>query len=687
MKKFFAEIRNNYANIYKASLFLLTMIILVMLFPNNKQFRYEFEEGRPWLYEDLQAPKDFPILKSQEELDKEIEKIKSNLKLYFKYDIEATQKEQNIINSRFDTLWLRKYGFGNRDKFFKNKDLCINISNEILETGLIQIPKDIEKDNKDKVVYIIKNNIAKESFLHYFYTPKTAFIFIQERLSKDPNAEKDFISDFLSESLSPNVRFDSLKTFTEQQNLLNQLSPNKGIVLKGQHIISKGEIVSDVTFKILQSLKADFESDSQKSSVNLYIGKIILISIPLLTLGLFLMFFRMEVFEDNRSLIMIFLLMIFMTSITRLMLEYRSAYVLMIPLMISPIIIRAFYDSRLALIVHIITVILISFVVPSSFQFIFLQLMTGLITIISIVKLQKRAQFFITSLYIFASYSVIYIGMELLTEATLTHISWKPFLYFVISAGLSLMAYPIIYVFERLFGMVTDVSLLEYADTNNALIRKLATQAPGTFHHSIQVSNIAEAATTEIGANALLVRAGAMYHDIGKMLNPMYFTENQSGNYSPHEELSYEESAEIIINHVLAGVKLAKEHHLPEQIIDFIRTHHGTKRVEYFYRMSKIDNPDDEIKLRDFTYHGPIPFSKETSILMMADAVEAASRSLKNPNAKSISELVDKIINSQLEQGQFNNTNISLREINTAKKVFKRKLLNIYHLRIEYPEG
>lgn len=276
--------------------------------------------------------------------------------------------------------------------------------------------------------------------------------------------------------------------------------------------------------------------------------------------------------------------------------------------------------------------------------------------------------------------------MELITEATLVHISWKPFLYFAISSGLSLLAYPIIYVFERIFGMVTDVSLLEYADTNNELIRKLATQAPGTFHHCIQVSNLAEAAAVEIGANALLVRAGAMYHDIGKMLNPMYFTENQSGNYSPHEELTYEESAEIIIGHVIEGVKLARENRLPEQIIDFIRTHHGTKRVEYFYRMSKKENPEEDIKLSDFTYHGPIPYSKETSILMMADAVEAASRSLKSPDAKSISELVDKIVYSQLDQGQFNNANISLREINTAKKVLKRKLLNIYHLRIEYPE-
>ncbi len=688
MKKILSAIRNNYSEIYKGSLFLVTMIFLVLLFPGNKQFRYEFNEGRPWLYEDLNASKDFPIKKTKQEIQKEIQEIKAHTKLYFTYDTELTQRELNTINARFDTLWLRQYGFGERDYYAKNKRLCLDISNKILTTGLVNIPKDIPNKGKDQIVYIIKNKVAKEAFLHYFYTRKTAYIYIQQELNKYDNnkIEKSFISNFLYESLQANVKFDKSKTETEQKQQISQLSPNRGIILKGQHIISKGQIIDANTYKILQSLRLDFESESKKSYIGLAVGKIILVSIPLITFGLFLFFFRYEVFEDNKNLLMIFLLILSMAAITRITVEYRSAYVLMIPLMISPIIIRAFYDSRLALIVHITTVILISFMVPSSFRFVFLQLMTGIITIVSVVKLQKRSQFFFTALYIFASYSIIYIGIELITEASLSHLSWRPFFYFAVSAGLSLLSYPIIYLFERIFGMVTDVSLLEYADTNNSLIRQLATKAPGTFHHSIQVSNLAEEAAMEIGANALLVRAGAMYHDIGKMINPMYFTENQSGTYSPHEELSYEESANIIIGHVLEGIKLAKENMIPEQIIDFIRTHHGTKRVEYFYRMHKNEMPDEEIKLSKFTYHGPIPFSKETSLLMMADAVEAASRSLKTPNAKSISELVDKIIKSQLDQGQFNNANISLREINIAKKTFKKKLLNIYHLRIEYPK-
>jgi putative nucleotidyltransferase with HDIG domain len=353
--------------------------------------------------------------------------------------------------------------------------------------------------------------------------------------------------------------------------------------------------------------------------------------------------------------------------------------------MISPIVIRAFYDTQLALITHIITVILVSFIVPSSFQFLFLQLMTGLITIISIRTLQKRSQFLITSIIIFASFSVIYFGMILAMEGGVEEINGYIISYFAISAALTFFSFPLIFLFEKLFMLVTDMSLLEYSDTNNTLIRKLAEKAPGTFHHSIQVANLAEEATLLIGGNALLVRAGAMYHDIGKAENPMFFTENQNGSFNPHDELTFQESSQIIINHVLKGIEIAKSNNIPNQIIDFIRTHHGTKRVEYFYRMYKKDFPEDDVRLVDFTYHGPIPYSKETCVLMMADAAEAASRSLKTPDAKSISELIDTIIKSQMDQGQFNNANITMKEINMVKKVFKRKLMNIYHVRIEYP--
>ncbi len=686
MNKFLISIRNNYSEIYKVFLFLVVLLILLFLSPKGKQFKYEYRESSPWLYEELVAPADFPIKKQKKEIDQEIKDINKNSKLYFRYDDEITQQITDNISSKFDTLWLKNFGFGERKSYEINKELCFNLSNEILEVGLLKRTKDINTSDKDRIVFIVKNKIAKETFLNYFFNSKSSYLLIKEKALKTKGAKVDFVLNFLTGILKPNVIYDKKKTETERNIKIAQISPNKGVILKGQHIISKGEIIDSKTFKILESLKEDYLNRSQNSRVGLYIGKIILISLPLLTFGLFLLFFRPEIIEDTKNLIMIFSLIIIMVSITRLVVELNSNYVLIIPITLVPIIIRAFYDSRLALIVHITTIILVSFNVPNSFLFLFLQIMTGLITITSIVKLQKRSQFFLTALYIFISYSVIYIGIELVTEGNLNTIKWQGFVYFAISAGLTLLASPLIYLFERIFGMVTDVSLQEYADTNNKLIRELSNKAPGTFNHCIQVSNLAEEAAVEIGANELLVRAGAMYHDIGKMENPIYFTENQSGSYSPHEELSYEESAEIIIGHVLNGVKLAKEHNLPNQIIDFIRTHHGTKRVEYFYRMQKKEMPDEEIKLSTYTYHGPIPYSKETCILMMADAVEAASRSIKTPNAKSISELVDAIVKSQLDQGQYNNADISLREVNTVKKVFKRKLLNIHHLRIEYPD-
>jgi len=686
VKKILENLRNYYSEIYKALLFVFTMVVIVLLFPESTKFKYEYNEGRPWLYEDLESPVDFAIKKSDKEIEQEKKAIKQHSKLYFTFNQDITDKYLNTISSSFDTLWLQEYGLGNREKFGVNKQACIDIAQKVFQTGIIKLPADISENHDDVIIYVLRNNIAKEAFLNYFYSQKTAFLYIMQELGKNNDIDKKFIANFLHGNLKPNVFIDREKTSIELQYRLDNISPNRGVVLRGQHIISKGEIIDANVYEILESLRIDFQNKARSSNIGLYIGKIILVSIPLIAYGLFLFFFRPDIFEDSKNLLMIFILMISMVAVTRLVVVYDSSLALLIPLMISPIVVRAFYDTSLALIVHLTTVILISFVVPNSFIFIFLQLMTGMVAIISVVRLHKRSQFFFSALYIYISFSLIYVGVELITEASLENINLMVFVYFAISAGLTLLATPIIYLFEKLFGMVTDVSLLEYADTNNPLIRELSTKAPGTFHHCIQVSNLAEEAAVEIGANQLLVRAGAMYHDIGKIENPMFFTENQNGNYSPHDELSYQESANIIISHVLNGIKLAKSYNLPNQIIDFIRTHHGTKRVEYFYRMHLKEMPDEEIKLREFTYHGPIPYSKETCILMMADAVEAASRSLKSPDAKSISELVDAIIKSQLDQGQYNNANISLREINTVKKIFKKKLLNIYHIRIEYPD-
>jgi putative nucleotidyltransferase with HDIG domain len=410
------------------------------------------------------------------------------------------------------------------------------------------------------------------------------------------------------------------------------------------------------------------------------LGQIILIAISIFVLLLFFIYFRKEILMDNRKIVLILMVIILITLFTSLTTTYSPAFLYLVPICLVPIVISAFFDTRLALYVHLITIIILGFLVPNSFEFIFLQFITGIIAVMNVANLQRRGQFFLTSVWIFVTYSVLYIGLILIQEGSLMEIDPIKFAMFGGSAVLTLFSYPLIYIFEKLFGFITDVTLV------NKLLRELSLKAPGTFQHSLQVANLAEDAIYEVGGNALLVRTGALYHDIGKMDMPMYFIENQVTGVNPHDDLTHEESTKIIISHVIKGIEKAKKHKLPEQIIDFIRTHHGIRKVEYFYILYKKDNPDEEFDESEFTYPGPIPFSKETAVVMMADSVEAASRSIREPDTERINELVDKIIDKQLDSGQFINADITLKDITRIRKILKKRLMTIYHVRIEYPE-
>ena len=356
----------------------------------------------------------------------------------------------------------------------------------------------------------------------------------------------------------------------------------------------------------------------------------------------------------------------------------------LMPFCLLPIILKAFFDTRLALFTHLIAIIIIGFIAPNGFEFIYLQLMAGIVSILSVLQMYKRAHLFVSAAKIIGIYFISYFALSLTQEGSLTNINWANFLWFGANGALTLFAYPLIFAFEKTFSLVSDVSLLELSDTNNPLLRELAQKAPGTFQHSIQVANLAEEGILEIGGNALLVRAGALYHDIGKMKNAQFFIENQHSGINPHDNLSFEESAQVIINHVNNGVIIAKERKLPDELIDFIRTHHGTSRVGYFYKQYVASFPDDENALSKFTYNGLKPYSKETAILMMADSVEAAARSIKNPTAEKIDQLVEGIINSQIDDDQFVNADITMKDITKVKKLYKKKLQSIHHLRVEY---
>jgi putative nucleotidyltransferase with HDIG domain len=402
-------------------------------------------------------------------------------------------------------------------------------------------------------------------------------------------------------------------------------------------------------------------------------------------LVIFLAFLRKDIFSDNRKITLLVSLVILNIGmfVTSLYFPEISQYV--VPLCILPIIIRVFFDTRLALFTHVISILILGSVAYNGYEFMFMQTVAGMVTIFSVTNMRRRAQLFISSGFILLSYLVTFIGLELVHEGSFYEVNWINCIWLLGNVGLTLFAYPLIYLFEKMFDLVSDVSLMELSDTNTSLLRELSIKAPGTFQHSMQVANLAEAAIYKIGGNSLLVRVGALYHDIGKMENPLYFVENQSGGVNPHDDLQFEESASIIIGHVIKGIEKARKHKLPDIVIDFIRTHHGTTMVQYFYH-SFLKNFPDKIDQEDkFRYPGPLPFSKETAVLMMADSVEAASRSLKEPDADSINELVDQIVSKQIDQEQFINSDITFRDITRVKKVFKKMLMSIHHVRVEYP--
>ncbi len=365
--------------------------------------------------------------------------------------------------------------------------------------------------------------------------------------------------------------------------------------------------------------------------------------------------------------------------------KFNLVSIYLLPFAILPIILKTFYDSRLALFIHIITILLIGFFAPNSFEFVFLNVVAGMVAIISLTNVYRRSKLVVTSLYVIAAYSVIYLGIALVQEGNLASIEWKYFRLFGVNGILVMISYPLIYMFEKTFGFMSDATLMELSDTNQPLLRKLAEVAPGTFQHSLQVANLAEDAVFQVGGNPLLVRAGALYHDIGKMEEPLYYIENQTSSINPHDNLEFEQSARIIIDHVRKGVDLAKKNKLPEAIIDFIRTHHGTTTVQYFYRSYLRKYPEADVDVRKFSYPGPRPGSRETAIVMMADSVEAASRSLKEITENTLDKLVDSIIGNQMREEQYNDAQITFKEITTIREVFKRRLRNIYHARISYP--
>jgi cyclic-di-AMP phosphodiesterase PgpH len=680
------NIRHQQEFIFKILLFLIAAVFIIFLLPKEGKFKYEFQKNKPWVHEDLFAPYDFAINKTNEEIEAEKNQLKNTYALYFNRDENAEQISLDLYKNWVDQNWSDTIAAnGNKEDYIEKGNKYLK---EIFEIGIIQLTDVLETKKDDfSVIVLSENNIAEDVELKDLLTIKQAYHFIEKEVENLSSVNDSFLLLGLENVLVHNIIFNEDLTKKDLENQLSSLSLTRGGVLKNEKIISTGEVISADKYQILQSLKQDYEFKlgSTNQFAWVLLGQILLVCILFYSIYIFIKNVAPDVFNDNMNIVFFLLLIIAFVSVTQLVLKIENVSIYSIPFCVIPLLIRTFFGNRLALFIYIISILLISFIVPNSFEFVFLESITGIITLFTVLNVNKRSELFYTSLIVFFTFSILYFGLSLLQEGSISKISFNKLSWFAIGAGFTLLTYPLIYLFEKVFGYISDVTLLELSDTNNDLLRELNLKAPGTFQHSLQVSNLAEEAIREIGGNPLLVRAGALYHDIGKMVAPAYFIENQSG-VNPHDELGYEESASIIINHVINGIELAKKHKLPEQIIDFIRTHHGTTKTQYFLRMYLSENLDEDIDEEMFQYPGPIPYSKETAALMMADSVEAASRSLKVYNNETISNLVNGIIDYQVKENQFENTNITFRDISLIKKMFVKKLMNIYHVRIEYPK-
>lgn len=668
--------------IYKLLLIIICAGFIVYFFPKSGKFQYEIQKGFPWQYESLYADEDFAILKSEADLEFERSQIKSQSAVYFNYDVAVAEKILNSYTTNFNVVFPDSinYEYPREDL----KDYGYNLLKDVYRSGVIK-SKPIY--DSGRLIYMKRGNEVSEVTLSSI---KVLNDVTDELNNIITNGDfKQYSNRYLQlyfEGLEPNVSLNELLTQETLDIELAQISQTRNIVPKGSIVIARGELVEGATLQKLLSLKAKYESQNISDSRYNWVlfGYILLVLLALVMLLLFIRTYRLTVFLNNTKVTFVFFNVLIMVLLTTIVVKWSPQYVYAVPMCILPLIIKAFFDARLGLFTHVIAILLLGFIVPDSFEYFFLQVIAGIVTILTVPELYKRANLFISVGQITLIYIVAYFAFNIISEGGVDGLLWEDFGKFVLAGLATLFVQPLIYIYEKIFGLVSDVSLLELSDTNSKLLKRLADEAPGTFHHSLNVANLSEAAANEIGANAMLVRVGALYHDIGKMENPTDFTENQATGINSHDDLSPKESARIIIDHVLNGIELARKYNLPDRVIDFIRTHHGTSTVQYFYFKEKETNED--VRIEDFQYPGPLPFSKETAILMMADSVEAASKSLKNPTSTLIDAFVEKIVKKQMDEDQFLNANITFKEIQQIKKVLKKKLNNIYHLRIEYPE-
>lgn len=680
MEKFYSSRKLKWRNFLSRTLLvLITVLLIVWALPRNesKQFRYDI--GKPWMYGSFIAKFDFPIYKTDEAIKEQEDSLLETYQPYYNYD-PAVEKKQV---SKF----LADYQNGIPGLPHNYVRLIADRLHRLYQAGIMDTPEYNEayRDSTSQV-RLVSGNSAQSISLACVYSTLSAYeqLFIDEQIAMQrPILQRCNLNNYIE----PNLIYDKGKSETERNDLLSSIPPASGMVMSGQKVIDRGDIVDEYTYRVLSSFEREIKrrSATQTQITNTIIGQVIFVTLMVFLFTMYLGLFRRDYFNKPRSIAMLYTLMTLFPVVVSLMMRHNFLSVYMLPFAMVPIFVRVFMDSRTAFVCHVTMILICTTAVRYQYEFIIIQLVAGLIAIYSLRELTRRAQVFKTAILVGIGSTFVYLALQLMQDNDFSSMDHDMYYHFVVNAVLLLIAYPMMYIIEKMFGFVSSVTLFELSNTNRGLLRDLSEIAPGTFQHSITVGNLAAEIANKIGANALLVRTGALYHDIGKMKNPVFFTENQAG-VNPHDTLSYQESARIIISHVTEGVKLAERENLPTIIRDFIVTHHGTGITKFFYIKYKNEHPEEEVDPAPFTYPGPNPFTREQAILMIADGVEAASRSLPEYTEESISTLVNRMIDQDVTDGYFKECPITFRDLAIAKLVLIERLKAIYHTRISYPE-
>lgn len=673
---------------YWILVFLVSAALLFLILPGEPKFKYEYQKGFPWRHGNLVAPYDFAILKSADELEAEKAEHLQSVVPYF--ELDTTVLGENLTKLGSDLQYFEDSASTRKIAAFAQ--LASKLAG-VYNVGILQrAPASYEMLNGKTEMKKRSGTAVTKIEIDKLLSEKTAYNEMRAVL-QDLQQEYPKLRDWL-ESVSPekyihsNLTFDKSTTEKEIAAITETISPTRGMVQVDERIILQGEIVDGEKYQILESLKASYEQ-IRGVGINRYmvsIGKIMLILALLALVFMFLFIYRRDILNQYRKLAFLMFFMVGMIFISSIVNSFPNLHIYIVPLAIFPIIVRTFFDSRTAIFMLIITTILIGFYAPNNYEFILLQVSAGTVAVFSLNKMHRRVHLVLATIWVLLTYLFVYSALNLIHEGAIEEYNYGMLKWFIMSSVFILSVYPLIFIFEKMFGFISDVTLIEISDSNQPLLRKLAEEAPGTFQHSMQIANLAEEVILKIGGNPFLVRAGALYHDIGKIAKPNFFIENQVVGLNPHDGMSYIKSAEVIIDHVKNGVKLAHKHNLPTPLVEFIATHHGTTKANYFFIKHAQENPDAKVDEKTFVYPGPLPRSKEAAVVMLVDGIEAASRSLGEKNYENLKQLINEMIDQKIKMKQLDQSALTFKDINVIKETLLNKLINIYHIRIEYPK-